>query len=229
MDTSKLGMINLPEIKIQSGDLLTILIYSDNTEATEIFNQPQTGGASTANANNLSSLTGSGRGYLVDLSGDIYLHTLGRVHAAGMTKDTLAKAITTALLTYLKNPYVVVRFANPRLTVLGEVNKPGVIEFSDQKISILDAIGLAGDLTPFSRRDNILVVREEGGNRTQARVDLRTADAYHSPYFFLKQNDMVYVEPTRKKPTGNDQVFLRNIAIVTSVLSIVTLMITLIK
>lgn len=229
IDTAQLGNAYMPDIKIQKGDLLSILVYSDNIEATAIYNQPQTGGATMSGTTSSTNLSGSGRGYIVDPVGQIYFHSLGKMTAAGLTKSELAKKIEEGLLPVLQHPYVVVRYANPTITILGEVNKPGVINFSDQKISILDAVGFAGDFTSFSRRDNVLIVREQDGKRISERLDLRSPKIYQSPFFYLQQNDMVYIEPTRKKPTGNEQVLLRNITIVTSVLSVLTLAITLIK
>ncbi|WP_052273035.1 polysaccharide biosynthesis/export family protein [Flavihumibacter solisilvae] len=219
----------IPEPVIKKGDLLTILIFSDNETATEIYNQPQAGGnAGGAGAGNASNMSTMGKGYQVDVSGNIYIHSLGMYKAEGLTRSQLSQTLKDSLITYLKNPYVIVRFANNRLTILGEVLKPGYFDLPDQKISILDALGLAGDLTPFGRRDNILVVREIDGRRTMGRLDIRKPDIYNSPYFYLQQNDMVYVEPTRRKPTGNEQVLLRNVAIATSLLSVVTLLVTLI-
>ncbi|HEY8397248.1 MAG TPA: polysaccharide biosynthesis/export family protein [Flavihumibacter sp.] len=229
IDTTNIGNVVFPEFQIKKGDLLSILVYSDNKEATEIYNQPQTGGNPAVGANmGSAALTLTGRGYQVDNNGEIYFHSLGQVQVAGLTKNQLADLLKERLRPYLQNPYVVVRFANSRITVMGEVLKPGVIEVPDQKISILDAIGLSGDLTNFARRDNVLVVREVDGKRTAARLDLRSADIYSSPYFYLQQNDLVYIEPNRKKPTGNEQVLMRNITIASSLVSVVALIVTLI-
>ncbi len=229
IDTADIGALVIPDLIIKKGDLLSILVYSDNREATEIYNQPQTGGSSNVGGNaGAASLSVLGRGYQVDNNGQIFFHSIGAIDVLGLTKKQLADVITDRLRVYLQNPYVVVRFTNARITVMGEVLKPGVIEFPDQKISILDAIGLSGDLTNFARRDNILIVREVDGKRTTGRIDLRAADFYNSPFFYLQQNDFVYVEPNRKKPTGNEQVLMRNITIASSLVSVAALVITLI-
>lgn len=229
IDSLKDPLVDVPEMKIQQGDLLTILVYSDSKDATEIFNQPQQGGGGGAGGSGGGAAMASmGRGYQVDARGAIYFHSLGLIKAEGLTKQQLAELLREKLKLYLQNPYVTVRFTNARISVLGEVTKPGIIEMPDQKMSILDAIGFAGDLTPFSRRDNILLVREENGKRVYTRIDLQKAEVYKSPYFYLQQNDLVYVEPTRKKPTGSEQVLMRNIAIGTSIISVVTLLVTLI-
>lgn len=229
IDSSLVKDILFQEPKIQKNDLLTILIYSDNKEATEIYNQPQNGGSATgagiANASGMSSL---GRGYQVDANGEIYIHQVGRVNVIGLTRQEVEKLIIDRLHEYLKNPYVVVRFANRRVTILGEVNRPGVIELPDQRVTVLEAIGLSGDLTIYGKRDNILVVREENNERTIARLNLRDPNIYASPYFYMKQNDLIYVEPNRRKSAGNDEVFIRNVGIVASVLSALALTISLI-
>jgi polysaccharide export outer membrane protein len=229
IDTANIAALVPPDLIIQKGDLLTILVYSDNKEATEIYNQPQTGGTGAVAGNSGSAaLSIMGRGYQVDNNGQIFFHSLGSLQAAGQTKKQLADLLADKLKIFLQNPYVIVRFTNARLTVMGEVLKPGMIEFPDQKISILDAIGLSGDLTPFARRDNILVIREVNGKRITGRIDLRTADLYSSPFFYLQQNDFIYIEPSRKKPTGNEQVLMRNITIASSIVTVAALIITLI-
>lgn len=220
-------LVTMPEQKIQPGDLLTILIYSDNKEATEIYNQPQSppvagvgGGA--------SSMTPAGRGYLVDPNGKIVLHEIGELEVLGKTRKELGELIRSKLAgIFLTDPYVVVRFANARISVLGEVNRPGQIEMPDQRLTILEAIALSGDLTSFGRRDNILVVREQASKRFTYRVNIRDAKLYSSPVFFLQQNDVIYIEPNKRKPTGNDQMLVRNITIVSSVASMVALVVSL--
>ncbi|WP_290794728.1 polysaccharide biosynthesis/export family protein [Flavihumibacter sp. UBA7668] len=229
IDTANIEALKVPDLIIQKGDLLTILVYSDNKEATEIYNQAQTGGSGAVAGNaGAAALTLMGRGYQVDNTGQIYFHSLGSLQVVGLTKKQVADQLTARLQTYLQNPYVIVRFTNARVTVMGEVLRPGMIEFPDQKISILDVIGLAGDLTPFARRDNVLIVREVDGKRITGRIDLRTADLYSSPFFYLQQNDFIYIEPNRKKPTGNEQVLMRNITIASSLVSVAALVITLI-
>lgn len=230
IDTADINSILYPDLLIKKGDLLTIIVYSDNKEATDIFNQPQAGGGVLgAVGGNMTGMASLGRGYLVDSKGDIFIQTIGVVKAEGKSKLELGEQISEKLKPYLQNPYVVVRYANTRVTILGEVLKPGLVEIPDQKISVLDAIGLAGDMTQFGRRDNVLVVREKDGKRVVGRIDLRDASVYTSEFFYLQQNDMVYVEPSKRKPTGNEQVLMRNITIGTSVISVIALVLTLIS
>lgn len=229
IDSLRINDFQIPETIIKKGDLLTILVFSDNPIATEIYNQPMVGGGAGANVGNATGISTMGRGYMVDKEGKIYFHSLGELSVVGKTRKDVADELKAGLAKYLQNPYVTVRFTNARITIVGEVLKPGVIELPDQRVSILDAIGFAGDMTPFGRRDNILIVREIEGKRHIGRIDLRDASMYSSPYYFLQQNDMVYIEPNRKKPTGNEQVLMRNITVATSLLSIVTLLVTLIN
>jgi len=218
-----------PQWIVQKGDLLTILVFSDNIEATAIYNQSQTGGTLGASAaiNDARGLSANGKGYLVDKDGYIFFHSLGLIKIAGLSKDSVSARITEGLRKYLQNPYVVVRYTNAKITVLGDVVKPGEIELPDQKMSVLDAIGLSGDFTPFANRENVVIVREVNGKREVGHLNFTSANLYASPYFYLQQNDMVYVEPNRKKPTGNEQVLMRNITIATSVISILVLLTTL--
>lgn len=227
IDTAVVQDILFQEPRIQKNDLLTILIYSDNKEATDIYNQPQNGGAPNAGnmaGNNLSAL---GRGYQVDVNGNIFVHYAGTIYVEGKTRQDVAALVIDKLKDQLANPYVVVRFANRRITVLGEVNRPGVIELPDQQMTILQAIGLSGDLTPYGKRDNILVVREENNTRTVGRLNIRDPHIYASPYFYLKQNDVVYIEPTRRKTAGNEAILVRNVSIITSVLSVMAIAVSL--
>lgn len=227
IDSAAIDTYQLPENVIKAGDLLTIMVFSDNIEATELFNQPQ-GSSASGMASTSQALSSMGRGYLVDKNGEIYFQSLGRIKVQGWTKSQLSKYLSDNLATVLKNPYINIRFTNARITVLGEVMRPGVIEIPDQKVSILDAIGFAGDLTAFGRRDKVLVIREIDGKRTHAFINMKDADLYKSPFFYLQQNDLVYVEPTRRKPTGNEQVLMRNVTIGTSIVSVIALLATLI-
>ncbi|HEV3327659.1 MAG TPA: polysaccharide export protein, partial [Puia sp.] len=120
---------------------------------------------------------------------------------------------------FLKNPYYSIRFLNYRVTMIGEVSRPGVYTLPGERVNILEAIGLAGDLTFYGRRDNVLVMRENNGKREFARLDLTKPEIMSSPYFYLQQNDMVIVEPNKKKIAANDQVTARNVSIAATVIS----------
>ncbi|KIC92258.1 hypothetical protein HY58_01510 [Flavihumibacter sp. ZG627] len=217
LDTLPNKQVKFPEAVIQKGDQLSITVYSDNPEATLIFNQQTarvTTGTSTAGAN--------AGGYQVDQQGMIRIQTIGAIQAAGMTRNELAIHISDKLKPYLMNPFTDVRFLNPRITVIGEVQKPGVIIMPTEKISILEVIGLAGDVTMYGRKENVLVIRESNGVREFGRLDLRNTNIFQSPYYFLQQNDIVMVESNTKKQTATDQENMRKLTLVTTFATLVS-------
>jgi polysaccharide export outer membrane protein len=183
----------VPENVIRKNDILSISVSSLNPEATEIFNTPNTSG--TVMGGNVIS------GYLVSPEGTIDFPILGRIMAQGLTKDKLKESITQTLVNrkLLTDPIVSIRFLNFRVTVLGEVKNPTVLHIPNEKISLLEAIGLAGDLTIYSKRDNILVIREENGVKILKRLNLNSTELLSSPYYYLKSEDVVYVEPNRAR------------------------------
>lgn len=185
-----------PKLVIQNNDLLSISVSSLNPEASAVFNQPN-----NANANNNTATTTQVTGYLVDGNGDIQFPFLGTLKAAGLTKDELKDKLTKALVDkkLLVDPIIVVRFLNFKVTVLGEVAHPTVVTVPSERISLLEAIGLAGDLTIYAQRDNVLVIREEDGKKVTHRLNLNSTELFGSPYYYLKSNDVVYVEPNKNK------------------------------
>ena len=217
LDTLPNKQVKFPEAIIQKGDQLSITVYSDNPDATVIFNQQSS--RSTAGAALASTNTG---GYLVDQEGLIRIQTIGPVQAAGMTRNELASGVSEKLKPYLMNPFTDVRFLNPRITVIGEVMKPGVIVMPTEKLSILDVIGLAGDITIYGRKENVLVIRESNGNREFGRLDLRNTNIFQSPYFYLQQNDIVMVESNTKKQTATEQENMRKLTLVTTFATLVS-------
>jgi polysaccharide biosynthesis/export protein len=185
----------VPKLVIQSNDLLSISVSSLNPEASAIFNQPNNSGSST------TATTTTASGYLVDGEGNVQFPFLGSIKAAGLTKDELKQKITRDLIEkkLLVDPIIVVRFLNFKVTVLGEVAHPTVITVPSEKISLLEAIGLAGDLTIYAQRDNVMVIREEDGKKVTKRLNLNSTELFNSPYYYLKTNDVVYVEPSKRK------------------------------
>jgi polysaccharide export outer membrane protein len=184
-----------PELQaIHPGDLLSIQVSSPNPEATVLFNN----NASTS-INGTNTLVATG--YLVDPEGYIQFPMLGKVQAGGLSKKTLTEFLRNQLSErkLLLDPVVSIRFLNFRVTVLGEVAKPGVVPVPNEKISILEALGMAGDLTIYGRRDNLLLIREEGGQKILKRVDLNDRNLLSSPYYYLRNGDVVYAEPTKAR------------------------------
>jgi len=249
-DTARLSQFKIPEARIRPGDLLSIIVYSDNPEATALFNQSliivnntaSTSGASVGGASGTSAAGGTGSnagaigagspttpGYLVDEDGNVQFQGLGLLHVEGLTRDSLKLLLDSRLLQYLKNPYYTIRFLNYRFTMLGEVQHPGIFSIPGEHVSLLEAIGLAGDLTLYGRRDNILIFREEAGKRQWARLDLTKPEVMASPFFYLQQNDVIYIEANKKKLLANDQATTRNVTIAATLISTIAIVITLLK
>jgi polysaccharide export outer membrane protein len=183
---------------IEANDILSITISSLNAEASTAFNLQNSyiGRATTVTGSNTES-----GGYLVNANGNIDLPMLGTVKAAGFTKNQLKDNITNLILSkkLLVDPIVDIRYLNFEVTVLGEVNKPTVITVPSEKISMLKAIGLAGDLTIYGKRENVLLIREESGKKTTRHINLNSDNFLNSPYYYLQPNDVIYVEPNKNK------------------------------
>jgi polysaccharide export outer membrane protein len=239
LDTARLDQLVVPEAIIQKGDLLGITIYSDNPTATAIYNQagigstPQAPAAGVSNSVNTSqpALGNTSPSYMVDQQGQIRLHALGNILAEGLTKDQLAGQITGKLtqLGVLSNPYCIVRFNNFKITVLGEVKSPGVFTLPAEKASILEAIGLAGDFTNFGERDKVMLIREQNGRRSYRVMDLTDPEVFQSPYFYLRQNDVLVIQANPRKPTESDIATQRYVSIAATVISTIAVVVALFK
>lgn len=210
------------ETKIKKDDLLQILVVSKNTEAAKPFN------LSALTSDLTTTTTGQEQGsYLVDAEGNVELPVLGQVHVEGYTTSELRRIISRTLIekNLIKDPIVQVRIQNFKISVLGELGG-GSIEVKGERITILDALAQAGDLTMQGRRDRVTVIREEDGKRKVAYLDLRSKDIFNSPYFYLQQNDVIYVEPNNAKTVQYRSGQMGNItpwiSLVSSVLSLLT-------
>jgi polysaccharide export outer membrane protein len=201
----------VPKLIIQANDLLSISVSSLNPEASAVFNQANNNNSNSASGNSTSTTT-TASGFLVDGEGNIQYPFLGKVKAAGLSKEELKENLTKALVDkkLLVDPILTVRFLNFKVTVLGEVAHPTVVTVPSERISLLEAIGLAGDLTIYAQRDNVLVIRDEDGKKVTHRLNLNSTELFTSPYFYLKSNDVVYVEPNKAKvaSTGRSQTWL---------------------
>jgi polysaccharide export outer membrane protein len=239
IDSSVVQQVRIPEPVIQKGDILGITVFSDNPEATAIYNQA--GGATLApnNAAGVSravNVTASAQvagasGYLVDDQGNIFMHAIGSIHAEGLTKQQLNAEILGRLtkMGALTNPYCVIRFNNFKVTVLGEVKSPGVYTLPGEKASVLEAIGLAGDISDYGLKDRVLLVRENQGKRSYHQINLRDPQIFTSDYFYLKQNDLLVVDMDKKKPTAQDIQSLQYITIAVSIVSVAAVVISLFR
>ena len=181
--------------EIQPDDLLKITVSSLSQESNLLFNA----GILTAAGTNTISTSPLNEGYLVDKNGEINFPVLGRIKIGGLTKDEAIEEVSFRLKEYVKDPIVNIRFMNFKVTVIGEVNKPSTFTVPTEKITILEALGLAGDMTAYGKRENVLVIRDKDGVRSVNRINLNDKSILNSPYYYLTQNDVVYVEPDRMK------------------------------
>ena len=195
------------EPTIQKNDLLSISISSLNPDASKIFNTPNVSATQTSTA---TGTTSQASGYLVDQDGFIQFPFLGSIKAAGLTKKALKEDIKDELISrkLLLDPIVDIRYLNYKVSVLGEVGHPSVLTIPNEKVTLLEALGLAGDLTIYAKRDNVLLIREEEGEKKLTRLDLTTNEIFTSPYYYLKSNDIVYVEPNKSKIASTGRVML---------------------
>ncbi len=190
------------EVFIHEDDLLSIMVNSKDPELALPFNMPlvtyQIGSESPGQQRVL--------GYLVDTNGDIDFPILGKIHVAGLSRLELRDLIKKKLISgdYIKDPVVTVQFLNYKVSVMGEVARPGSFTITGDRITLLEALSMAGDLTIYGRRDRVAVIREENGKRTILFHDLRSSEIFTSPCYYLQQNDIVYVEPNKAKAGQRD-------------------------
>ena len=205
------------ELRISEDDLLSIIVSSRNPELVEPFNLRKL--ASSSNFSNDNEL-----GFLVDSNGNIDYPVLGKIKVVGLSRSELQDLIKNELIEqgHIKDPIVTIQFLNFKISVLGEVNRPGNFKISGNRVTLFEALSLAGDLTIYGKRDRIIVVREKGGKRMVAINDIRSSEILNSPYYYLQQNDIVYVEPnnTRAQQSGINQNM--SVSAVVSVLSLLT-------
>ncbi len=188
---------------IQADDLLSVTIQTIDPTTAAVANQAvaiQAVGASSA------TMTGNQviSGFLVDKDGFIHMALIGKVDVKGLTTYQARERITSLATQYYKDPTVQVRFANYKITVLGEVARPATYTVPNEKVSVLDALGLAGDMTIYGKRENVLLVREQNGAKELVRLNLNDTQLFQSPYFYLRQNDVLYVEPGKAKAAANN-------------------------
>ena len=207
---------------IQKKDILSIAVSSLSKEATVLFNMPNLPATlNSPTSNNMPQTAG----YLVSQDGTIKFPILGDIPAAGHSQKQLENNITQLLIDkkLLFDPIVTARFLNFRVTVLGEVARPGVVYVPSEQISILEAIGEAGDLTIYGKRDNIILIRQEGGNKLVKRLNLNSSKILQSPYYFLKSNDVIYVEPGKSK-VASTSIAQQRLPIILSGLSLIIIL-----
>lgn len=213
----------LPVLKVD--DLISITVYDLDQETTALFNTQQTGGGQSPNYINGIAVN---NGYLIDINGEVNLPIIGKLKVAGLQRNEAIILIENELKKYLNNPVVHLNILNFKITVLGEVNQPGTFRIPNERITILEAIGLAGDLKITGIRNNVLIVREENNSKTEIRLDLTSKEIFNSKGYYLKQNDVIYVEPnvnTRVNSTflkSNSPIFISITSIFLSTIILLT-------
>ena len=209
---------------IQANDLLSIYVESETPAATVPFNQ-ETNKIAMSDGVVMNPSSSAVSGYLVSNEGDIMFPVLGRVHVLGMTHTELADELQRRLVSegHILDARVTVRLMNFTVSVLGDVVRPGVIQASGERLTILEALSMVGDLTIYGQRTNVTVIREEDGMRTIGEIDLTSKDIFESPYYYLHQNDVVYVEPNmkKKKTADRDPMIMTYISTGVSILSMI--------
>lgn len=211
-----------PLLKID--DLLMITVMSMDAEATKPFNL-STYGANQNSINNPSGSNTGPKGYLIDENGEIAFPVIGKIKLAGLNRTQACDLIKEKLKDYLKDPIVHIEIQNFNITILGDVSKPGNYLVNHERITLIEAIGMAGDLNISGLRKNVLVIRDNNGSKTETRVDLTNKELFNSPVFYLQQNDIVYVEQNRSKKNSG----AINATSITLIISITTLGITLLN
>lgn len=235
-DSALAKIVQNAEPLIQPGDRLSIIVNALDPASAAPYNLGSSGpasgltSASTPPLGTPASGPGNG-GYLVEADSTIHFPQLGKIGVAGMQRRQLIDTLSRRLVKFLTDPIVTVQFLNFKITVLGEVARPGTINIPDGKVTLIEAIGLSGDLPITARRDNITVIREKNGQREFGRVNMLSKNVFSSPYFVLKQNDVVYVELTKEKVAATDlasSTLRTNISLVATALTVISTLVILI-
>src|SRR6187399_1621049 len=215
-DTSAKVEVKYSEPLIQKGDVLSIVVYSDAID----------GGATDAmyNLANMGTGDASTQGFLVDVEGNIQYPRIGKIKAEGLTKAQLSEEIRKKLTGPLQNPSVLVHLLNFKITMLGQVSKPGPITIPTEKITILEAIGLAGDINDYGKKEEVVILRPTDSTVEHGTINLSSKDLFASPYYFLRQNDVVLVNPNKYGARIGEQVFNQRLGLAFSVINMLILL-----
>ncbi|EGJ99143.1 polysaccharide biosynthesis/export family protein [Dysgonomonas gadei] len=195
-----ISTVKSSDIKVMPKDLISIVVSSKNPELAALFNLPKVSyqaGSATSNESTANQILG----YTVDSGGNIDFPVLGSIHVAGLSREQLASVIKERLVNgnLVNDAVVTVDFLNLKISVLGEVKNPGKYSIDRDQITLLEAISMAGDLTIYGKRNGIMVIREADGNRITYKMDLRSSETFSSPAYYLRQNDVIYVEPNNTR------------------------------
>lgn len=218
------AIIKTHEPKIQEGDILSIMVSSLDPASNAMFNTGALQASSTLTNREGATTNLAKEGYLVGNDGNVNFPIIGKIQLKGLTLTQAHEKMEQELIKYVKEPIVNVRYLNFKVTVIGEVQRPLTFTVANDRINVLEALGLAGDMTVYGKRKNVLVIREEDGERNMVRLDFTSKDVFNSPYFYLKQNDIVYVEPSHLKDPSGDRT-LRVISTIATVITAASLLI----
>ena len=217
---------SVSEIVIKPGDMLTIYISALDKEAIAPYNLPA---VAFTDLNNTSLTTvGQLQSYRVDDEGDIELPVLGKIHVEGLKRDEVADEIKNVLAAQVVDPLVQVNMVGAKVSIMGEVTRPGQVAITNGRLTLLDALAAAGDLTPYGRRDNVLVTREQDGKLEFARINLTSDELFASPFYYLQQNDVVYVSPNKVRVINSTNASLW-LSMVSTVASAATVIVTVLR
>lgn len=205
---------NLPDLKLQRNDQISISLSSLNAEYDALF-------ASATNSN----LINGKPGFRINNNGRINLPRIGELKVEGLNIEQVQALVTKELRRHIKEPVVTAQLINFKITVIGEVNKPASLSVPDNELNLIEALGMAGDMTVYGRRDNVLIIREKDGIRNMIRLNLNNKNIYESPYFHLQQNDIIYVEPDKSKEREYSS-YNRALPIITACISAVAVLAT---
>jgi polysaccharide export outer membrane protein len=213
--------------KIQPDDILSVSVFTIDANTSMIVNQ--VGSQAVSNSGAILSSAGATSptsGFLVDKNGEIDISLIGKVKVSGLTTFQAKDLIKEKAAYVYTNPNVQVRFANFKVTILGEVARPASYVIPNEKVTLLDALGLAGDLTIFGKRENVILIRENNGKKEFARLNLNTKELFNSPYYYLKQNDVIYIEPNKGKAASLNQARTQTYAIIGTALSVLIVLLS---
>ncbi|WP_183559898.1 polysaccharide biosynthesis/export family protein [Mucilaginibacter sp. SP1R1] len=205
-NTLKENIDNFSPLTIQKEDILGITVSSLNPEAWKDADNKDVG-------------------YLVDQNGNIQVPLIGSLKVEGLTTNAIREQIQKKLTVYLKEPSVNVRIMNFKISVIGDVARPDIYKIQNERITITEALGLAGDLNITGIRNNLLLIREIDGKRQYINIDLTSASLFKSPYYYLKNNDVIYVQPDKTKSGSGDRSY-RTVSLLLSALSVLTIVLT---
>jgi polysaccharide export outer membrane protein len=215
---------NYSPLKIQPGDILGINVNTTTPDGSAVFgtslNRPMGNNSEPVTVNPVY-------GYMVDPSGNIQVPFIGSVNVKGLTTDEVAKQLSNSLVTYLTKPIVNVRIINFKISIMGDVLRPDVYTIANQHININEALSLAGDLNITAKRKNVLLIRELDGKRQYYTIDLTQKDLFNSPYYYLKNNDILYIEPDRNKYDTVDRSYRTTTLAISAVSAVTSIIVSL--